>query len=57
MQLDGAIFTSEDDPVLHVWPEDKWLRRTYYAPGDHRGCACVVVPVLRDEDGSLVYQQ
>lgn len=55
MQLDGAIFESPTDPVLEIWPEDKWLRRTHYTPGDHRGCACVVVPVIREEDGSLVY--
>lgn len=55
MQLDGAIFEGPDDPVLAIWPEDQWLRRTHYTPGDHRGCACVVVPVIRSEDGSLIY--
>lgn len=55
MQLDGAIFEEDTDPVLEVWPEDQWLRRTHYSPGDHRGCACIVVPVIRAEDGSLIY--
>lgn len=46
MQLDGAVFSSDTDPVLEVWPEDQWLRVTHYHPGDHRGCACVVAPYV-----------
>ena len=55
MQLDGAIFTSIDDPVLAVWPEDQWLRVANYSPGDHLGCACIATPVIREPDGSLSY--
>jgi hypothetical protein len=46
MQLEGAVFTTMDDPVLAVWPEDEWLRTDNYHPGDHRGCACVVAPYV-----------
>lgn len=46
MQLDGAVFTTMDDPVLGVWPEDNWIRTSHYHPGDHAGCACVVAPYV-----------
>lgn len=55
MQLDGAVFATGEDPVLEVWPEDQWIRREHYEPGDHRGCACIVTPVIRDADGNLIY--
>ena len=46
LQLDGATFDAWTDPVLHVWPEDYWLHRAHYSPGDHRGCQCFVGPNL-----------
>jgi hypothetical protein len=46
MQLDGAVFTTMDDPVLSVWPEDRWIRVSHYRPGDHLGCACIVAPYV-----------
>lgn len=49
MQLDGATFTSANDDVLEVWPEDQWLRTSHYAPGDHRGCSCIAVPYVRED--------
>ncbi len=46
LQLDGAVFDGPHDEILRVWPEDAWLRRSHYSPGDHRGCTCVVAPYV-----------
>lgn len=46
MQMDGLVFESWDDPALRVAPQDIWIRRETYEPGDHWGCACVVAPYL-----------
>jgi hypothetical protein len=46
LQLDGAVFEGENAEVLRVWPEDSWLRREFYAVGDHWGCCCVVAPYI-----------
>ena len=44
LQMDGLVFEDWDDEGLIIAPQDRWLRRNYYAPGDHWGCACVVAP-------------
>lgn len=44
LQMDGLVFTDWHDDHLEVAPQDAWLRRSHYAPGDHWGCACVVAP-------------
>lgn len=44
LQMDGLVFEDWDDNGLIIAPQDRWLRRNYYAPGDHWGCACVVAP-------------
>lgn len=44
LQMDGLVFEEWDDNGLIISPQDRWLRRNYYAPGDHWGCACVVSP-------------
>lgn len=44
LQMDGLVFEDWDDDGLIIAPQDRWLRRNYYAPGDHWGCACVVAP-------------
>lgn len=44
LQMDGLVFEEWDDDGLIIAPQDHWLRRNYYAPGDHWGCACVVAP-------------
>jgi hypothetical protein len=41
--LDGQTFSSWDDPILEVAPDDDWLGVDHYEPGDHRGCRCAVV--------------
>lgn len=46
MRLDGKQFTSWDDPQLAVNFGDSWLRRSHYAPGDHKGCCCAFVQVI-----------
>jgi hypothetical protein len=46
LQLDGGVYAGDTDPLLDVWPEHAWLRRSQYAPGDHRGCACIVAPYV-----------
>lgn len=46
LQMDGLVFSEWDDDSLKVAPQDFWLRRTHYAPGDHFGCACVVAPFI-----------
>lgn len=44
LQMDGLVFEAWDDNGLIISPQDRWLKRNYYAPGDHWGCACVVAP-------------
>lgn len=44
LQMDGLVFEDWDDDGLIIAPQDAWLRRNYYAPGDHWGCACIVAP-------------
>lgn len=46
MQIDGLVFTNWDDEALEIAPQDYWLRTDRYRPGDHWGCACVVVPYI-----------
>lgn len=46
LQMDGLVFDRWDDPGLEIAPQDAWLRRTHYQPGDHYGCACVVAPYI-----------
>lgn len=46
LQMDGLVFEDWDDKGLVIAPQDAWLRRTHYQPGDHRGCACVVAPFI-----------
>lgn len=46
LQMDGLVFENWDDEGLEIAPQDAWLRRTHYQPGDHRGCACVVAPYI-----------
>lgn len=43
LRLDGVEFQTWEDPQLAVNFADAWLRRSFYAPGDHRGCACAFV--------------
>jgi hypothetical protein len=50
LQMDGLVFTDWDDPALRIAPQDAWIRRTHYAPGDHWGCACVVAPYIPNFD-------
>ncbi len=46
LQMDGLVFEDWNDEGLEIAPQDAWLRRTHYQPGDHRGCACVVAPYI-----------
>lgn len=46
LQMDGLVFESWEDDGLKISPQDAWLRRTHYQPGDHFGCACVVAPYI-----------
>ena len=46
LQMDGLVFDKWDDEGLVIAPQDAWLRRSHYAPGDHWGCACVVAPYI-----------
>lgn len=46
LQMDGLVFSAWDDDGLRIAPQDAWLRRTHYQPGDHWGCACVVAPYI-----------
>lgn len=46
LQIDGLVFTDWEDPALDIAPQDYWLRTAKYRPGDHWGCACVVVPYV-----------
>lgn len=50
MQMDGLVFDDWGDPGLKIAPQDAWLRRTHYAPGDHWGCACIVAPYIPNYD-------
>lgn len=54
LQMDGLVFESWEDDGLVIAPQDAWLRRTHYAPGDHWGCACVVAPYVPNWDESYV---
>lgn len=46
LQMDGLVFSSWEDDALNIAPQDRWLRTLKYRPGDHWGCACVVVPYV-----------
>lgn len=46
LQVDGLVFEDWEDEALEIAPQDAWLRRSRYAPGDHWGCACVVAPYV-----------
>lgn len=46
LQMDGLVFDNWEDDGLKIAPQDVWLRRSHYAPGDHWGCACVVAPYI-----------
>lgn len=46
LQVDGLVFSRWDDPALDIAPQDRWIRSDKYRPGDHWGCACVVVPYI-----------
>lgn len=50
LQIDGLVFTDWNDKALEVSPQDTWLRTNRYRPGDHWGCACVVVPYIPNFD-------
>lgn len=44
LQMDGLVFDDWNEEGLEIAPQDAWLRRSHYQPGDHWGCACVVAP-------------
>lgn len=46
LQMDGLVFENWEDDGLKISPQDAWLRRSHYAPGDHWGCSCVVAPYV-----------
>jgi hypothetical protein len=46
LQMDGLVFEDWEDDGLRIAPQDAWLRRSHYRPGDHFGCACVVAPYI-----------
>jgi len=46
LQMDGLVFESWEDDGLKISPQDAWLRRSHYQPGDHFGCACIVAPYI-----------
>jgi len=46
LQMDGLVFSDWNDEALNISPQDRWLRVPKYRPGDHWGCACVVVPYI-----------
>lgn len=46
LQMDGLVFSDWEAPELDIAPQDRWLRTLKYRPGDHWGCACVVVPYV-----------
>lgn len=46
LQMDGLVFEDWQDDGLKIAPQDAWLRRTHYAPGDHWGCSCIVAPYI-----------
>lgn len=50
LQMDGLVFEDWNDDGLKIAPQDAWLRRSHYAPGDHWGCACIVAPFIPNYD-------
>ena len=46
LQMDGLVFEDWDDEGLLIAPQDAWLRRSHYQPGDHWGCGCIVAPYV-----------
>ena len=46
LQMDGLVFEDWNDDGLRIAPQDAWLRRSHYQPGDHFGCACMVAPYI-----------
>lgn len=46
LQMDGLVFRDWRDDALTIAPQDRWLRVDRYRPGDHWGCACIVVPYI-----------
>ena len=50
LQIDGLVFSDWNDEALQVSPQDRWIRSPRYRPGDHWGCACVVVPYIPNFD-------
>jgi hypothetical protein len=46
LQMDGLVFRDWRDEALTISPQDRWLRVDRYRPGDHWGCACLVVPYI-----------
>lgn len=46
LQVDGLVFSDWNDDALDIAPQDRWIRSNKYRPGDHWGCACVVVPYI-----------
>jgi hypothetical protein len=46
LQMDGLVFEDWQDEALDISPQDGWLKRDKYAPGDHWGCGCIVAPYL-----------
>lgn len=46
VSMDGLVFTNWDDDGLRISPQDAWLRRSHYQPGDHVGCSCIVAPFI-----------
>lgn len=54
LQMDGLIFESWEDDGLEIAPQDAWLRRSHYQPGDHWGCACIVAPFIPNFDEAYI---
>lgn len=46
LQMDGLVFEDWNDDGLEIAPQDAWLHRSHYQPGDHWGCACIVAPYI-----------
>jgi hypothetical protein len=46
--LNGTEFRTWEAAQLAVDPNDAWLRRSYYRPGDHKGCCCAFVQILAE---------
>ena len=47
--LEGQEFTSWDDDVLAVQPDDDWLGVDFYRPLDHNGCCCMTIPMYETD--------